>query len=82
MRYSPEFPGFQFLHLGYHDNHPYFCHVSIRSDTPGPPPPVVHWYSPAAMARVFINPGAIEAAKKRGYKSKYHRDMGYGTGLR
>jgi len=63
MRYSPEFPGFQLLHLGYHDNHPYFCHVSIRSDTPGPPPPLVQWYSPAAMARVFINPGAIEAKK-------------------
>ena len=47
-------------------NHPCFCHVSTRNDTPGPPPLLVQWYSPAAMARVFINPGypgAIEAKK-------------------
>ena len=42
--------------------HPSFCHVSIRSDTLGPLL-VVQWYCPAAMDRVFINPGAIEAAR-------------------
>ena len=62
-------------------NHPCFCNVSARNDTPGPPPLLVQWYSPATMARVFINPGAIEA-KKKGCKSKYHRDMGYGVKMR
>ena len=59
-------------------NHPCFCHVSTRNDTPGPLPLLVQWYSPAAMARVFINPGAIEAKNK----GKYHRDMGYGVKMR
>ena len=45
-------------------NHPCFCHVSTRNDTPGPPPLLVQWYSPAAMARVFINPVDIQGLLK------------------
>ena len=59
------FPGFQLSHLwGFYKSSLFFCHVSTRNDTPGPPPLLVQWYSPAAMARVFINPGAIEAKKR------------------
>ena len=74
------FPGFQLSHLWGFYKSSCFCNVSTRNDTPGPPPLLVQWYSPAAMARVFINPGAIEA--KKGCKSKYHRDMGYGVEMR
>ena len=45
--------------LGVTINHPCFCHVSNCKDTPGPPPLLTQWHSPATMARVFINPGAI-----------------------
>ena len=68
--------------LGTTINHPCFCHVSTRNDTPGPPPLLVQWYSPAAMARVFINPGAFEAREMGAIKTKYHRDMGYGVKMR
>ena len=79
---SSKFPGFQLFFLGTTINHPCFCHVSTRNDTPGPPPLLVQWYSPAAMARVFINPGAFEAREMGAIKTKYHRDMGYGVKMR
>ena len=46
-------------------NPPCFCHVSTCKGTPGPPPLLTQWLSPATMARVFINPGAIEATRER-----------------
>ena len=44
-------------------NRPCLCHVSTRTDTPGPPPLLTQRQSPAAMARVFITSGTIEAKK-------------------
>ena len=64
-------------------NHPCFCHVSTATTSRSSSSPGTV-YSPAAMARVFINPGISRGywSQKKGYKSKYHRDMGYGVKMR
>ena len=72
---SHEFPGFPtFLSVGATKKRPCLCHVSTRTNTPGPPP-LTQRQSPAAMARVFINPGHIQATKRNVARKPSFRGM-------
>ena len=73
---SHEFPGFPtFLSVGATKKRPCLCHVSTRTNTPGPPP-LTQRQSPAAMARVFINPGHIQATKRNVARKPSFRGWG------